>query len=212
MQKDINPKVLEYVRKSASRGKTREKILDDLSGLGFSGSDAQDICERAASAAQPASPWGKASFIKKILLSVKSGRGGIFNENMKRNEMAFSKNHIAWSMVSWCVRVPFLIPLTLWYGREHIRRFVFCLEKRYLFVRRGVFLYSYTFVLYENIQDIHVVQSFLDRMFGVCNVIVYTATTGAQASVMIPALDRQSAENLKSMIYSKVRGAKDVTD
>lgn len=107
--------------------------------------------------------------------------------------------------------LPLTIPLTLWYSGKYLERFVFTLDEDKFFVRKGVFLYSYTMIPYENVQDIHVTQSFTDMLFGMWSVVVFTATVGGGA-VTVPALGRDGAGELKDMLFAKMKEAKNVTD
>jgi len=65
--------------------------------------------------------------------------------------------------------------------------------------------------MYENIQDIHVVQGMLEKIFGLWSVHAYTATTGQSAQV-IPGLSKENAEKLKDDLFTRIRRSKDVTD
>jgi len=89
---------------------------------------------------------------------------------------------------------------------------VFTLEKSCMMVRKGVIAYGYTLIPYENIQDIHQVQSLSDRLFGVWSVVIFTATTTSQGSERIFGLSQQSSERLKESLFAKIKEAKHVTD
>lgn len=113
---------------------------------------------------------------------------------------------------------PFLVllPITgifsIWYGNEYVKKFKFRLEKTHLFVRKGVITYSYTLIPYENIQDIHVVQGYLDRLFGMWSVSIFTATATAKGSEVVPWLTKEGAEKFKTALFEKMKEAKHVTD
>ncbi|VVB54143.1 Bacterial PH domain protein [uncultured archaeon] len=107
--------------------------------------------------------------------------------------------------------LPLTLTLTLFYSVFSLRKFIFILEKRNLLVRRGIIKYSYSLIPYENIQDIHVTQTFVERLFGMWSVTVFTATIGGGA-VSIPALDKTDAEKLKDALFTKMKEAKNVTD
>lgn len=109
-----------------------------------------------------------------------------------------------------------LLPLTLvvtgYYAMEYQKRLRFRMEDTHFFVRRGVILYAYTLIPYENIQDIHVVQGWLEQLFGIWSVVVFTATTTARGSETVPGLDKASAERLKTTLFERIREARHVTD
>lgn len=98
------------------------------------------------------------------------------------------------------------------YSWWYISSFIFSLEGQYLFVRKGVIAHSYTIIPYENVQDIHVVQSLSDRIFGVWSVIIFTATATSAGSDNIFGLEKENAERLKEAVFAKMKEAKHVTD
>jgi len=108
--------------------------------------------------------------------------------------------------------LPLSIPFTIWYGREFIRTFRFRLDGTHLMVRKGVFKRSYTLIPYENIQDVHVVQGFVERMFGIWHIGIFTATASLRGSERILGLRQEEAQRLKSELFRRMREAKHVTD
>ena len=109
------------------------------------------------------------------------------------------------------VVLPITVPPMLVYSWMYLGRLVFRLEGKALFVRRGAVKYSYSLIPYENIQDIHVTQTFFERLFGMWSVIVFTATIGGGA-VSVPALAKDDAEKLKEALFKRIKEAKNVTD
>jgi len=105
-----------------------------------------------------------------------------------------------------------LIVFVVWYSYEYISKFVFTLNKQILFVRRGAIIYSYTMIPYKNIQDVHVVQSALDRIFGIWRVVVFTATSTTSGSEHIFGLEKKTAEEFKQTIFKRIKEVKNVTD
>jgi len=120
-------------------------------------------------------------------------------------------NTLFWSIVLFPV-FPIAFLFGLWYGAQYLARMRFSLRDKHLHVRKGVVIYNHTLVVYENIQDIHVVQGYWDRLFGMWNTIIYTATTGGKASTVIPGLTREDAEAFKEELFKKIREAEHVTD
>ncbi len=121
---------------------------------------------------------------------------------------------LMWSVILFplIVALPLTLPLGAWYANEYLKRFRFRLDPSHLFVRRGVILYAYTLIPYENIQDVHVVQGYLDRLFGVWSVIVFTATASDRGSETVPCLSREGAESLRKSVFARIKEAKHVTD
>ena len=105
-----------------------------------------------------------------------------------------------------------LLFLDILYGWLFISKFVFTLEKNCLLVRKGVITNSYTLIPYENIQDVHIVQSLIGRIFRVWSVIIFTATATASGSELVPGLGKESADRFREKIFLKMKEAKHVTD
>lgn len=106
------------------------------------------------------------------------------------------------------ILIPILIIFELWYYNKYINKFRYALQKDHFFVRKGVFGYNYTFIPYNNIQDIHVSQSFFESMLGIWNLSIFTATASARGSEVLPCLSRGVAESLKEQLMEKVRAGK----
>jgi uncharacterized protein len=185
----------------------------------------------------PANPSaGGRPDIEGALRAAASHAGDFFSDSRRRNHKPFARGASAYFMASECVGaavlslmvvavvvfspgalpvlvlVPLMFALGAAYGFLYISRFSFALERAYLFVRKGAFIHSYTLLPYENIQDIHVTQGVMERMFGLTRVIIFTATTSAAGAESIPGLGREDAEALKEGLFAKMREAKDVTD
>ncbi len=93
-----------------------------------------------------------------------------------------------------------------------ITNIIFTMEGQCFLVRKGYILHSHTLIPYENIQDIHLVQSFTGRIFGVWSVIIFTATATEKGSEQVPGLLKEDAERLKEALVAKMKEARHVTD
>lgn len=98
------------------------------------------------------------------------------------------------------------------YSWLYISNFVFTMENPCFLVRKGAIIYSHTLIPYENIQDIHLVQSLTDRIFGVWSVLIFTATATEKGSEQVIGLSKESAEKLKEAIFLRIKEVKHVTD
>lgn len=98
------------------------------------------------------------------------------------------------------------------YSFLYVSGFVFTLEEKCVLVRKGVITYSFTLIPYENIQDVHLVQSITGRIFGVWSVIIFTATATSAGSEQVIGLRKENAERFKESIFQKIKEAKHVTD
>jgi membrane protein YdbS with pleckstrin-like domain len=107
-----------------------------------------------------------------------------------------------------------LLYLTLGFAYSHlfINSIIFTMEGQCFLVRKGVLMHSYTMIPYENIQDIHIVQSMTGRVFGVWSIIIFTATATEKGSEQVPGLRKEDAERLKEALFAKMKEARHVTD
>jgi len=98
------------------------------------------------------------------------------------------------------------------YGVLYLKTYLFTLEDGYFFVRRGVWVHSYTLIPYENIQDIHVVQGIIERLLGLTTLTIFTATTSGAGAESVPWLPRESAEKIKTALFKRMKEGRNVTD
>ncbi|MEM2918486.1 MAG: PH domain-containing protein [Candidatus Altiarchaeota archaeon] len=96
----------------------------------------------------------------------------------------------------------------IWYSTEFFKTFIYEPRETFFFSRKGVITPSYTLILYENIQDVHLEQTIFDRIFGLWEVKIYTATHSHRGSEHIFGLSYESANKLKTEIFSKIKDVK----
>lgn len=122
---------------------------------------------------------------------------------------------IGWLVGGLLLSVVFavlLLPVGFFYSWLYVSRFVYTLEEKCLLVRKGAIIYGYTLIPYENVQDVHVVQSFTGRVLGVWSVIIFTATATSAGSEHIFGLGKETAERFKEKLFYRIKEAKHVTD
>lgn len=100
----------------------------------------------------------------------------------------------------------------IWYSREFFRTFIYEPREIFFFSRKGVITPSYTLILYENIQDVHLEQTIFDRIFGLWKVKIYTATHSHRGADNIFGLSYESANKLKMAIFAKMKEVKQIVD
>lgn len=100
----------------------------------------------------------------------------------------------------------------IWYSKEFFKTFIYEPRRTFFFSRKGVITPSYTLILYENIQDVHLEQSIFDRIFGLWKVKIYTATHSPRGADNIFGLSYESANKLKMEILAKMKEVKQIVD
>lgn len=107
---------------------------------------------------------------------------------------------------------PILLLLIYLYSREFFKSFLFELRSDFFFSRKGVITPSYTIIPYENIQDVHLEQSIIEKILGLWRVKIYTATFSDRGSDMIQGLSVSNVEAFKNALFTKIKEVKKVVD
>lgn len=78
------------------------------------------------------------------------------------------------------------------------------LDGEELRVRRGVWIRVQTVVPLDHVQHIDVSQGPLERVFGICSLVLHTAGT-LHSQIVLPGLARGTAESIRDEIRSRIR-------
>ena len=224
----MNEKVAAYVRNALSKGQDSESVAAKLRSIGVS---EEEIRESLS-----ASSKTKPQEIAESLRTAVTHSGDMFGGSGKPNFEPFASAAVLYYIIDYatiaailalilvaCVLFLNISPLVLLipvvflavgaaYSKMFVKRFAFRLEDRVFFVRKGVFARAHTLLPYENIQDIHVVQSITERLLRLSAVIIFTATYSGAGSEWIPGLPKEGAERLKAELFRKMKEVKNVTD
>ena len=111
----------------------------------------------------------------------------------------------------------FIILLVYLYQRWYFAVYFYDLTNDYIVIRKGPITPSEITIPYERIQDVYVDQDLLDRLLGIYDVHLSSATVSSGMSAHIDGVDRQSADGLRAILLntvkeriSKHRGGQDV--
>jgi uncharacterized protein len=88
-------------------------------------------------------------------------------------------------------------------GRR-FRRWGYAVEDRELHIAHGVLTHSQTSVAFHRVQHIDVSQGPVERMCGVCELVLNTAGT-FNSRIRLPGLTRERAEGLRDEIRAHIR-------
>lgn len=106
------------------------------------------------------------------------------------------------------VTVPVALPL-LYYvfvaTRRRFRRWGYAKTEDELHVAHGVWVHTETSVAFHRVQHIDIAQGPIERMCGVCQLVLNTAGT-RNSRIRLPGLSRATAETLRDEIRLHVRG------
>jgi putative membrane protein len=90
------------------------------------------------------------------------------------------------------------------YVRAYIRRYYYDATDAYITIKKGVFAPTEIHVQYSKIQDVYVDQDILDRLMGLYDVHVASATATSGIEAHIDGVDEAAADGLKHLLLSKL--------
>lgn len=93
-----------------------------------------------------------------------------------------------------------------WYYKAYIRSYAYDGGQDFITIKKGVFAPKEIHVQYAKIQDVYVDQDILDRIMGLYDVHIASATAASGMEAHIDGVDTKTAEGLKNFFLAKVRG------
>ena len=97
-----------------------------------------------------------------------------------------------------------LLYLVLWAPPRRYRAWGYAMDPEELQVRRGVWTRVQTVVPLDRVQHIDVSQGPLERMLGICSLVLHTAGT-LHSQIVVPGLTRSTAERMRDEIRGRIR-------
>ncbi len=117
------------------------------------------------------------------------------------------------SAILWGILIIILIFVSLitilygWYIKVYIKRYYYAGEEYFITIKKGVFAPTEIHVQWQKIQDVYVDQDILDRIMGLYDVHIASATAASGIEAHIDGVDQVAAEGLKKFLLDKVSGA-----
>lgn len=94
-----------------------------------------------------------------------------------------------------------------WYVKTYIKRYYYSGEEHFITIKKGVFAPAEIHVQWQKIQDVYVDQDILDRIMGLYDVHIASATAASAIEAHIDGVDQAAAEGLKQFLLNKVSNA-----
>ena len=91
------------------------------------------------------------------------------------------------------------------YQHFYYTTYFYDVRSDFLIIRKGVIMPRETILNYAKIQDVYVDQDLLDRLFGLWDVHVSTATLLSGAEAHLDGVNRDGATAIRELILSKIR-------
>ena len=102
------------------------------------------------------------------------------------------------------VMLTIITALNAWYVRVYIREYYYDASENFITIKKGVFSPTEIHVQWQKIQDVYVDQDILDRIMGLYDVHIASATASSGIEAHIDGVSRESAEALKKIFLDKV--------
>lgn len=109
---------------------------------------------------------------------------------------------IAITLLVWLV----LVFLYAWYVKAYIRRYYYDANENFVTIKKGVFAPAEIHVQYSKIQDVYVDQDILDRIMGLYDVHIASATAASAIEAHIDGVEKVSSDGLKDLLLGKIQG------
>lgn len=107
-------------------------------------------------------------------------------------------------IIYFIFQVTFFV-LVYFYQRWYFAAYFYDLTDDLIIIRKGVITPSEITIPYERIQDIYVDQDILDRMFGLYDVHLSSATATSGMEAHIDGVEKPSADGLRAVLLSKIQ-------
>ena len=96
--------------------------------------------------------------------------------------------------------------LEYWYYSAYIKRYYYDCGDQFVTIKKGVFAPTEIHVQYQKIQDVYVDQDFLDRLMGLYDVHIASATATSGIEAHIDGVEQAVAESIKNFMLGKIQG------
>jgi membrane protein YdbS with pleckstrin-like domain len=93
--------------------------------------------------------------------------------------------------------------LALWSPPRRYRAWGYAIDGEHLRVHRGVWTRVQTLVPLDHVQHIDVSQGPVERLLGICSLVLHTAGT-LHSQIVVPGLTRRTAEAIRDEIRARI--------
>jgi len=99
----------------------------------------------------------------------------------------------------------------IWYWKRYIATYFYDAGESFVTIKKGVFTPSEIHVQYQKIQDVYVDQDVWDRILGIYDVHIASATVSSGIEAHIDGVDHGVAEALKQLLLSSIKSGGQTT-
>ncbi len=133
-----------------------------------------------------------------VLFFTLGGGGGSSNGS--------AASFMGYAFTSILISYAFIIFLRAWYIKTYIKRYYYDCNDQFVTIKKGVFAPTEIHVQYQKIQDVYVDQDFIDRLMGLYDVHIASATVTSGIEAHIDGVEQSVAEAIKNFMLAKIQG------
>ncbi|MFM2331048.1 MAG: hypothetical protein RLZZ26_555 [Candidatus Parcubacteria bacterium] len=105
-----------------------------------------------------------------------------------------------------CIFLTVTVAVYAAYMKAYIKRYFYDANDNYITIKKGVFAPAEIHVQYSKIQDVYVDQDIIDRIMGLYDVHLASATAASGMQAHIDGVEQAAAEGLKNFLLQKLQG------
>ena len=108
------------------------------------------------------------------------------------------------TLVGLSIVLLLIVFLTYLYQKWYFSVYYYDLGKDYIVIKKGPITPQEITIPYERVQDVYVDQDLLDRLFGLYDVHLSSATISSGMEAHIDGVEKNAADGLKAMLLATV--------
>lgn len=106
--------------------------------------------------------------------------------------------------IAWLTISIIAILINIFYQKAYIKRYYYDAGESFITIKKGVFAPTEIHVQYGKIQDVYVDQDLMDRVLGIFDVHIASATATSGIEAHIDGVDKETAERIKNFFLNKI--------
>lgn len=138
-----------------------------------------------------------------IFLMVGGGALASLLDNSQDPTMAFGV--LGFALFGFVTLMAIIGVLTYFYQRWYFAVYYYDIQNDYLVIKKGPIAPREITIPWERIQDVYVDQDIFDRLLGLYDVHLSTATIASGMQAHIDGVEQQAADGLREALLEKVR-------
>jgi len=95
-----------------------------------------------------------------------------------------------------------------WYQNKYFESYYYDIRADFLVIKKGVFMPKETTLPFEKLQDVYLDQDVWDRIFGLWDLHVSTATMASGFHAHIDGVSKENAEAMREILLSRIKKGK----